>query len=97
MEVMKKVKLLACLAGESPPAGPAPLPGLFCPIPGLLSSPELEGPARGWQAAHQSVPKGPKMQLLTLSLDLALGMCLAGLCVRPGVREGARTHQTEEA
>lgn len=37
------------------------------------------------------------MQLLTLSVDLALGMCLAGLCVCPGVREEAQTHQTEEA
>ena len=36
---------LAWWAGESPPSGPIPLLGLFCPTPVTLSSPGLEGPA----------------------------------------------------
>ena len=60
VEVMKKVKLLAWLAGESPPAGPAPLPSLFCPIPGPLSNPELEGPAPGMVGCTSVCSQGAK-------------------------------------
>lgn len=81
---------LALLAGRSPPCCPALLLGLFCPTSVTLNSSGLRSPAPGTAGQSRALNicphtvlfmKEPRMQTLTLSLDLILWKVSEVACV----------------